>query len=56
MFQTVGMLDRAKSVIVARHAYYIQDVLSTQLQNILIMHEFTEQFVMCACHLTQAFQ
>ncbi len=49
------MLERATRVIVARHAYYIQDVLSTQLQNISIMHEFTEQFVMWACYLTEAF-
>ncbi len=55
MFQTVRMLDRAKSAIAARHAYYVQDMLSTQLQNILIMHEFTDQFVMCVSHLTQAF-
>ncbi len=48
MFQTIRMLDRAKSIIVARHAYYVQDMLSTQ--NILIMHDFrfTEQSVMSA--------
>ncbi len=43
MFQTIRMLDRAKSVFAARHAYYVQDMLSTQ--NILIIYE---QSVVCA--------
>ncbi len=55
MFQTIRMLDGAKRVIVARYAYYIQDLQSTQLQNILIMHDLTEQFVMGVCHLTNGF-
>ena len=57
MFQTIRMLDRAKSVIVSRHAYYIQNMQSISLQKLWIRHEdLTEQFVMCVCHSSSAWK